>query len=97
MPELPDITVYIEHLKKLILKERLQKVTVVNPFFVRTFDPALSAIFSQVITNIHRIGKRIVFVDCQPTVLDLERLALLIVCDDREGRATRSDIESLCR
>jgi len=60
MPELPDITVYIEQLKKLIIKENLQKITVVNPFFIRTYDPPISSVFNQKISNIGRLGKRII-------------------------------------
>ena len=61
MPELPDITVYIERLEKLLLHQVLKKITVINPFFVRTFDPPVQAIANQTIETIERLGKRIVF------------------------------------
>ncbi len=43
MPELPDITVYLEALEKRILGERLLKVRINSPFLLRTFDPPLEA------------------------------------------------------
>ena len=61
MPELPDITVYIERLEKLVLQQTLGKITVINPFFVRTFDPPVQTITNQTIETIKRLGKRIVF------------------------------------
>ena len=41
MPELPDIIVYIEALKKRILNQTLQRVRIAHPFLVRTAEPSL--------------------------------------------------------
>lgn len=60
MPELPDITIYIERLEGLILGKELRKATIVSPFFVRTFDPPVNSIVNQKVRSIERIGKRIV-------------------------------------
>ena len=43
MPELPDITVYLEALEQRILGEQLQTVRVNSPFLVRSFDPPIEA------------------------------------------------------
>ena len=39
MPELPDITVYIEALERCILGQLLQSLRVASPFLLRTVDP----------------------------------------------------------
>jgi len=61
MPELPDVTVYIESLQQRIGNARLAKVDLFNPFLLRTAVPPLSAAEGKRIKNISRIGKRIVF------------------------------------
>jgi formamidopyrimidine-DNA glycosylase len=62
MPEYPDITIYIERLQYFIKDRQLQQVRVGNPFFLRTFNPPLESIKGLTLTDIKRIGKRIVFV-----------------------------------
>lgn len=59
MPELPDITIYIEALSARILGRELQRVRVANPFLVRTFEPPLEAAFGETVREIRRLGKRI--------------------------------------
>ena len=61
MPEFPDITIYIEKLRAIILNKELQKISIINPFFVRTFDPPIQSVVNRKIRSINRIGKRIVF------------------------------------
>ena len=60
MPELPDITVYIEALGRVALGHRLERVRVASPFLVRTFDPPLTAIEGTRVVSVERLGKRIV-------------------------------------
>ena len=43
MPELPDITVYLESLHPRIVGQVLQKVQLASPFLLRTVDPPLAA------------------------------------------------------
>ncbi len=59
MPELPDITVYIEALDRRIIGRRLEAVRVHSPFLVRTFDPPLEAAGGKVVRELRRVGKRI--------------------------------------
>lgn len=61
MPEYPDITIYIERLQYFIEDRQLQQVRIANPFILRTFDPPLESIKGSTLTDIERIGKRIVF------------------------------------
>jgi formamidopyrimidine-DNA glycosylase len=60
MPEIPDLTVYIECLKKRTLGHPLQKIRLVSPFLLRTYDPKVSSIEGQKLAGITRIGKQIV-------------------------------------
>ena len=61
MPELPDITAYIEALEPRVLRQPIQGVRLASPFVVRTFDPPISAVVGKQVVRIHRIGKRIAF------------------------------------
>ena len=59
MPELPDITVYIEALEKRILGRRLEAVRILSPFLLRTVQPPLESANGRRITGLRRLGKRI--------------------------------------
>ena len=48
MPELPDITVYIEALRRRIVGEPVEEVRVNTPFLLRTVDPPLDALIGSV-------------------------------------------------
>lgn len=61
MPELPDITVYIEALEKRVAGTRLVKTTLVSAFVLRSVDPPLRALEGRAVTGLRRLGKRIVF------------------------------------
>ena len=59
MPELPDITIYIEALEKRILGHRLERVQIGSPFLVRSATPPLSAAEGKSAVALRRLGKRI--------------------------------------
>jgi formamidopyrimidine-DNA glycosylase len=59
MPELPDITVYIEALERRVVGRRLEAARVQSPFLVRTFDPPLDVVRGKIIREVRRVGKRI--------------------------------------
>src|SRR6266404_3356439 len=59
MPELPDITVYIEALEKRILAQRLEHVRMVSPFLLRTVEPPISSVEGKSVVALRRLGKRI--------------------------------------
>jgi formamidopyrimidine-DNA glycosylase len=61
MPELPDVTVYIEALNERVLNQTIQKIRVGSPFVLRSFDPPIRAAEGRKILALRRIGKRIVF------------------------------------
>ncbi|MBP7147633.1 MAG: formamidopyrimidine-DNA glycosylase [Acidobacteria bacterium] len=60
MPELPDVTVYIEALGKRVLGRRLLDVRLASAFLLRTVDPPLAAARGRTVRALHRLGKRIV-------------------------------------
>ena len=61
MPELPDVTLYIEALSARVLGQPLERLRVGNPFIVRTIEPSPGELAGKHIIAFRRIGKRIVF------------------------------------
>jgi formamidopyrimidine-DNA glycosylase len=61
MPELPDVTVYIEALARRFEGATIRGVRVPKPFVVRSYDPPIRAVVDRTILGFRRIGKRIVF------------------------------------
>ena len=59
MPELPDITIYIEALEKRILGTLLERVQFASPFLLRTAAPPISAVEGKHVVELRRLGKRI--------------------------------------
>ncbi len=60
MPELPDITIYIEALRERIVDCEIRRVRVVSPFVLRSADPPIEAIENRRVREVGRRGKRIV-------------------------------------
>jgi formamidopyrimidine-DNA glycosylase len=60
MPELPDITVYIEALESRIVGETLERTRIPKPFLLRSVDPPITAAEGKRVTGVRRMGKRIV-------------------------------------
>ena len=59
MPELPDVTVYVERLRALIGGQRLDQVRLASPFVVRSVDPPIRELAGKRVVGVRRIGKRI--------------------------------------
>jgi formamidopyrimidine-DNA glycosylase len=59
MPELPDVTVYIEALENRILKHTLKRVLINSAFLLRTANPPVSAVEGKKVIALRRLGKRI--------------------------------------
>lgn len=60
MPELPDITVYIEALESRVVSQTLDRVRIPKPFLLRSVDPPISAAQGKRVVGVRRMGKRIV-------------------------------------
>ena len=59
MPELPDLTVYMEALERRISGQRLERVLIPSPFLLRTALPPIESVNGRRVIGLRRIGKRI--------------------------------------
>jgi len=60
VPELPDITVYLEHLASRILGKPIEAVEIANPFVLRSVIPPIASVVGQKVVDLRRMGKRVV-------------------------------------
>jgi len=60
MPELPDLTIYLENLAARLANQRLLRVRLLNPFLLRTAVQAIAEAEGRRVTGFRRLGKRIV-------------------------------------
>ena len=61
MPELPDVEVYVEHLRRRVVGQPLEHARIASAFLVRSFDPPIRAAEGKRVRSVRRMGKRIVF------------------------------------
>jgi formamidopyrimidine-DNA glycosylase len=62
MPELPDVTVYIESLAAKVRGQVLKRVRILNPFVLRTAVPPITQAEGCTLQAVERLGKRLVLV-----------------------------------
>jgi len=60
MPELPDVTIYVEALERRILGQPLDGLRGGSPFVLRSVDPAPAEVAGRRVHGVRRLGKRIV-------------------------------------
>jgi formamidopyrimidine-DNA glycosylase len=60
VPELPDITVYLQRLAPRVLDQIIDGVEIRNVFVLRTADPPITDVVGRRVTGLRRMGKRIV-------------------------------------
>ena len=60
MPELPDIALYLRALRPRIVGERLERLRIASPFLLRSAEPSPAALAGRAVTDVRRLGKRIV-------------------------------------
>ncbi len=60
MPELPDITVYVERMNALLEGHVLDNVRVINPFVLRSVEPPIDDMLGRSLVAVSRVGKRVV-------------------------------------
>ena len=65
MPELPDLTAYLEALTIRVLDQTIETLEIVKPFVLRTVEPPPDAFSGARVTVLRRIGKRLAF-GCEP-------------------------------
>lgn len=61
VPELPDVTIYLEALQSRLLGKTLHKVRLGSPFVLRTVDPSPRELEGKTVRELRRLGKRIAF------------------------------------
>jgi len=61
LPELPDIAVYLHALRPRIVGQPLERLRIASPFVLRSSDPPIDDLAGRVVTDVRRLGKRIVF------------------------------------
>ena len=71
MPELPDVTLYVEALGNRLVGRPLVAYAIKSPFVLRTVDPPLDALVGVPVVAVRRLGKRV--------VIEFERELFLVV------------------
>jgi formamidopyrimidine-DNA glycosylase len=61
MPELPDIELYLHALRPRVVGQRVLGVRLASPFVVRSIDPPIEALVAREVSDVRRLGKRIVW------------------------------------
>ncbi len=59
MPELPDITIYVEALERHVVGETIDEVRLASPFLLRSVEPSLDEAIGKTVRSVRRLGKRI--------------------------------------
>jgi formamidopyrimidine-DNA glycosylase len=62
VPELPDLTLYLEAIDRDLVGQPLERLRVVSPFVLRTHDPEVAALSGARLLGTRRLGKRLVLV-----------------------------------
>ena len=60
MPELPDLTVYLDFLQANVVGQTLERIRIASPFVLRTADPPVSAFENKRVLGLRRMGKRLI-------------------------------------
>ena len=80
MPELPDVEVYLERLAPRTMGRPLTRMTITQPFVLRTVEPSPGDLEGRRVTGLRRLGKRV--------VIELEgEFFIVIHLDDRRPTA----------
>jgi len=75
VPELPDLTLYVEALERRIVGTTLKSVRIVNPFLLRSTTPTPHEFQEKVVIAVSRLGKRIILeFECELFMILLWRL-----------------------
>jgi len=59
MPELPDVTIYVELIAAKTVGRSIERARIANPFVVRSVDPPVQGVEGKTVRKVRRIGKRI--------------------------------------
>jgi formamidopyrimidine-DNA glycosylase len=59
VPELPDVTVYVEALGRRIVGHSIKRILIRGPFLLRTVSPPVESLQGKQVVEVRRLGKRI--------------------------------------
>jgi formamidopyrimidine-DNA glycosylase len=60
VPELPDLTVYLEHIERRVLGERLTGIRLASPFLLRTVEPGIDELVGRRVEGTRRLAKQLI-------------------------------------
>lgn len=60
MPEIPDLTVYVEHLDDRVVERTLTGIRIVSPFLLRSVSPGVDEVVGRKVVGVRRLAKQIV-------------------------------------
>jgi formamidopyrimidine-DNA glycosylase len=60
MPELPDVTVYVEALERRVAGQGLERIRIRAPFVLRSLEPTAAELEGRRVAGVRRLGKRVV-------------------------------------
>ena len=61
MPELPDLTVYAEHLESRVAGTVLKDIRLASPFLLRSVAPSIAEVVGRRVQAVRRLAKQLVF------------------------------------
>jgi formamidopyrimidine-DNA glycosylase len=61
VPELPDLTVYLEHLEQRVNDQQLTDIRLASPFVLRSVEPTVEAVCGRKVVGCRRLAKQLVF------------------------------------
>lgn len=59
VPELPDLSIYLEALEQRLVGRRVRRIQMLSPFLLRTAVPPIGSVIGRRVTEVRRIGKRL--------------------------------------
>jgi formamidopyrimidine-DNA glycosylase len=60
VPELPDVTLYVEALTARVVDRPLLSISLKSPFVLRSVNPPIDSLNGKIVREVRRLGKRIV-------------------------------------
>jgi formamidopyrimidine-DNA glycosylase len=69
VPELPDIELYLHALRPRLVGQTIRAVRVASPFVVRSTTPPVEALHARLVTEVCRLGKRVVLITDGPCMV----------------------------
>lgn len=100
MPELPDVTLYVERLRPRVVGQPLRAYALPKPFVLRTFEPSLDELLGREVLEVSRLGKRTVlhfdaelYLCCHLMIAGRWRWRWRALADKSPGRAVVARFE----